>query len=41
MADDVDRVWELVEKIGFCMLASRDGEDIRSRPMAACLRAPT
>ena len=35
MADDVDRVWELVEKIGFCMLASRDGEDIRSRPMAA------
>ncbi|MBA3447095.1 MAG: pyridoxamine 5'-phosphate oxidase family protein [Pseudaminobacter sp.] len=33
--DNVDRVWELMEKIGFCMLASRDGEDIRSRPMAA------
>lgn len=35
MAEDVKRVWELMEKIGFCMLASRDGEDIRSRPMAA------
>ena len=35
MANDVDRVWELAEKIGFCMLASRDGEAIRSRPMAA------
>jgi general stress protein 26 len=32
---DVTRVWDLVEKIGFCMLATRDGEDIRSRPMAA------
>jgi general stress protein 26 len=35
MADDAQRVWDLVEKIGFCMLATRDGEDIRSRPMAA------
>lgn len=35
MTSDVDRVWDLMEKIGFCMLASRDGEDIRSRPMAA------
>lgn len=33
--NDVERVWELVEKIGICMLASRDGKDIRSRPMAA------
>lgn len=32
---DVDRVWKLMEKIGFCMLATRDGEDIRTRPMAA------
>lgn len=29
------KAWELVEKIGFCMLATRDGEDIRARPMAA------
>ena len=29
------RVWELVEKIGFCMLATRKGQDIRARPMAA------
>ena len=37
MADDsdIDRVWKLIEKIGFCMLSTRDGEDIRSRPMAA------
>ena len=33
--DEESRVWELMEKIGFCMLASLDGEDIRSRPMAA------
>jgi general stress protein 26 len=35
--DDVTHVWDLMEKIGFCMLASRDGGDIRSRPMAAYL----
>ncbi|MEX0405589.1 pyridoxamine 5'-phosphate oxidase family protein [Aquibium sp. LZ166] len=33
--DDVKRVWDLMEKIGFCMLATHDGDDIRSRPMAA------
>ena len=33
--DDVTRAWDLIEKIGFCMLSTRDGEDIRSRPMAA------
>jgi general stress protein 26 len=32
---DTDRVWELMQKISFCMLATRDGDDIRSRPMAA------
>lgn len=32
---NADRVWELMEKIGFCMLASLDGEWIRSRPMSA------
>ncbi|MEQ8816983.1 MAG: pyridoxamine 5'-phosphate oxidase family protein [Thalassobaculum sp.] len=35
MSNDVERAWKLMEKIGLCMLASRDGEDIRSRPMAA------
>ncbi len=36
MADssDTDRVWELMKKIGFCMLSTHDGEDIRARPMA-------
>jgi general stress protein 26 len=32
---DAKHVWDLMEKIGFCMLATRDGDDIRSRPMAA------
>jgi general stress protein 26 len=32
---DVERVWNLMEKIGFCMLSTTDGEDIRARPMAA------
>ena len=32
---DADRVWKLIEKIGFCMLSTHDGEDIRERPMAA------
>jgi general stress protein 26 len=36
--DDVTHVWDLMEKIGFCMLASRDGQDIRSRPMAAYVK---
>jgi general stress protein 26 len=37
MTDDhhADRVWKLIEKIGFCMLSTHDGEDIRARPMAA------
>ncbi|MBX3429860.1 MAG: pyridoxamine 5'-phosphate oxidase family protein [Hyphomonadaceae bacterium] len=32
---DVDRVWKLMEKIGVCMMASKDGDKIRSRPMGA------
>jgi general stress protein 26 len=32
---DLDQVWTLMEKIGFCMLATRESRDIRSRPMAA------
>lgn len=37
MAEDnnPERVWDLVEKIAFCMLATSDGKDIRSRPMTA------
>lgn len=33
--EKVARTWELMEKILFCMLSTRVGEDIRSRPMAA------
>jgi general stress protein 26 len=32
---DAKHVWDMMEKIGLCMLASEDGEDIRARPMAA------
>jgi general stress protein 26 len=38
MADDTDRVWTLMEKISICMLSTRDGEQIRSRPMGAYVR---
>jgi general stress protein 26 len=33
--DDTAKVWDLIDKIGFCMLATHDGQDIRSRPMSA------
>ena len=35
---DIDRVWELMEKISICMLTTHDGERLRSRPMAAFVR---
>ncbi|MDB5526764.1 MAG: pyridoxamine 5-phosphate oxidase-like protein [Rhizobium sp.] len=35
--EEINQVWELMEKIGFCMLSTRTGEDIRARPMAAHL----
>lgn len=38
MADEADRVWALMEKIAICMLTTRDGEQIRSRPMGAYVR---
>jgi general stress protein 26 len=35
---DNDRVWELMKKIAICMFTTHDGEQIRSRPMAAFVR---
>ncbi|MGN6311003.1 MAG: pyridoxamine 5'-phosphate oxidase family protein [Xanthobacteraceae bacterium] len=32
---DIDRAWDLMEKIGFAMLVTRDGEQMRARPMSA------
>ncbi|MBB4067214.1 pyridoxamine 5'-phosphate oxidase family protein [Gellertiella hungarica] len=32
---DIDRTWTLMKDIGFCMLSTRTGEDIRARPMSA------
>jgi general stress protein 26 len=34
---DTDRVWDLMKKIGFAMLVTRDGEKLRARPMSAYL----
>lgn len=34
-AADIDRTWELMKKIGFAMLVTRDGDKLRARPMAA------
>ena len=36
-ARDVNRVWDLMQKIGFAMLVTRDGSKLRARPMAAHL----
>ena len=36
-ARDTDRVWELMKKIGFAMLVTRDGDKLRARPMSAYL----
>src|ERR1700704_6732350 len=36
-AQNVDRAWELMKKIGFAMLVTRDGDKLRARPMSAYL----
>ena len=42
MSDDnaanVDRAWELMKKIGFAMLVTRDGDRLRARPMNAYIQ---
>jgi general stress protein 26 len=37
ISGDTGRVWELMKKIGFAMLVTRDGNKLRARPMSACL----
>lgn len=34
---DQDRAWDLMKKIGFAMLVTRDGNKLRARPMSAYL----
>jgi hypothetical protein len=36
---DTDRVWELMEKVGICMLASWDGDEFSRAHNAACSAA--
>ncbi len=33
--NDVDTIWNLAEKIGFCMLTTKASGELRARPMAA------
>ncbi|MBD9596855.1 MULTISPECIES: pyridoxamine 5'-phosphate oxidase family protein [unclassified Ensifer] len=33
--DDNGEVWDLAEKIGFCMLTTQAGADLKARPMSA------
>jgi len=35
---DLDRVWDLMESMRFCMLSNWDGTKLRSRPMGAFVR---
>ncbi|SFS11210.1 pyridoxamine 5'-phosphate oxidase family protein [Yoonia litorea] len=34
MADDKQHFWDIIAKIGVCMVTTKDGDVIRSRPMA-------
>lgn len=36
-AGDVSRAWDLMQRIGFAMLVTRDGDKLRARPMSAYL----
>lgn len=36
--NDAERVWALMEKIGFAMLVTHDGTKLRARPMSAYVR---
>jgi general stress protein 26 len=36
-AQNADRAWELMKKIGFAMLVTHDGDKLRARPMSAYL----
>lgn len=35
MANDIDRVWQMMDKISICMLATWDGNHLHARPMGA------
>jgi general stress protein 26 len=35
MADDTEKLWQMIKDIRFAMLTSEDGPHLRSRPMAA------
>ena len=37
-SDDIDRAWDLMETVRFCMLATWNGRELRSRPMGAFVR---
>lgn len=36
--NDADKVWDMMKQISICMLTTRDGDQLRSRPMGAYVR---
>ena len=36
--NDVDRAWDLMESVRFCMLSTWNGHELRARPMGAFVR---
>jgi len=40
LMSDIDRVWELMETVHFCMFSTWTGSRLRSRPMSASLSRP-
>ena len=38
MADDTQRVWDLMEKFSICMMSTWNGQELRVRPMSANLK---
>jgi general stress protein 26 len=34
-SDNIDRVWDIVEKVGVCMLTTQFGDGLRARPLEA------
>ena len=34
-SDNIDRVWDIVEKVGVCMLTTQFADGLRARPVEA------
>jgi general stress protein 26 len=41
MEEQIDRVWDIVEKVGVCMLTTQSSDRLRARPVEARLKRDT